>query len=61
MSTYPVDLSEILFRAFEEGDLDIPHNLNPLAASSTFPILLDAIKFRAWEDGENVPDDEETI
>ena len=62
MSTYPIDLSEILFRAYEEGDLPPAFaNLNPLAASSTYPILLDAIKFRAWQDGENENDLEEEV
>ena len=49
MSTYIIDLSEIIYRAFEEGDLEISHNIPNVAASSTYPILLDAIKFRAFQ------------
>lgn len=48
-----IDLSEILYIAFEDGDAD---DLDPETSSSGGGgITLDGIKFRAWELGD-VPD-----
>lgn len=42
-----IDLREIRFRAFEEGDESAVPSLSPLAAGSTYRISLAGIKFRA--------------
>jgi len=53
MSTTPVDLSTILFRSFQFGDIPPPsQDIPEVAASSTTPVVLDGIKFRSKQIGE---------
>lgn len=47
-----VDLSDIHFRSFEEGDIESDQSKSNIAESSTTPIDLSAIKFRAKEFGD---------
>jgi hypothetical protein len=47
-----IDLSEIVYRAYEEGDIPEGDNIPSLASGSS-SINLAAIKYRAeWEDPE---------
>ncbi len=49
-----IDLSTIVYRAFQKGDLEpaSPPTPQNLAPSSTSPILLDGIKYRAKQFGD---------
>lgn len=47
--TTAIDLSEVLFRIYEIGDIDSPKQASSLAITSTTLILLSSIKFRAFQ------------
>ena len=48
-----IDLSTIIFRAFQRGDLDPPpQNIPDVAQTNTVAINLDGIKFRVKQIGE---------
>lgn len=48
-----IDLSTILYRAFQFGDIPPPpQGIPDVAASSTTPIVLDGIKYRSKQIGD---------
>ena len=55
-----IDLSEIVYRAFQEGDVADGNNVPAQAGGSTFAISLSAIKYRAsFTDPEEEEEEEE--
>lgn len=47
-----IDLADINFRAFEDGDIETDQSKSDVVGISTNPIDLSSIKFRAKEIGD---------